>query len=80
MRRVALWLHAQSADSLQEALRRLGRVGIDSESRALLVGRQGFERRQLSTQDREVLSSAKMWSAVTQCVLRDRNHSANGPN
>ena len=27
-----------------------------------------------------VLSSAKMWSAVTQFVLRDRNHSANGPN
>ena len=26
------------------------------------------------------LSSAKMWSAVTQVVLRDRNHSANGPN
>ena len=54
MRRVALWRLTQTSDRLQKALRRLGGVGIDGERRVLLVGREGFESRQLPVQDREV--------------------------
>ena len=47
-------LHPHGSDSIEQALRSLRGVGIDSKGVDVLFGGQGFESRELSVQDREV--------------------------